>query len=43
MGEPFKELPFADPSRLTATYKLMPPAGTDFGPIDMVWDLRLTR
>jgi hypothetical protein len=43
MGEPFKELPFADPARLTATYKLVPPAGTGFGPIDMVWDLRLTR
>jgi hypothetical protein len=43
MGDPFKELPFADPARLTATYKLVPPAGTNFGPIDMVWDLRLTR
>ncbi len=43
MGEPFKELPFADPARLTATYKLVPPAETDFGPIDMVWDLRLTH
>ncbi len=43
MGEPFKELPFADPARLAATYKLVPPADTGFGPIDMVWDLRLTR
>jgi hypothetical protein len=43
MGDAFKELPFADPARLTATYKLVPPAGTGFGPIDMVWDLRLAR
>ncbi|OIQ91865.1 hypothetical protein GALL_262360 [mine drainage metagenome] len=43
MGEPFKELPFADPARLAATYKLVPPAETGFGPIDMVWDLRLSR
>lgn len=43
MGEPFKELPFADPARLAATYKLVPPAETNFGPIDMVWDLRLSR
>jgi hypothetical protein len=43
MGEPFKELPFADLARLTATYKLVPPAETGFGPIDMVWDLRLAR
>jgi hypothetical protein len=43
MGDPFKELPFADPARLTATYRLVPPAETNFGPIDMVWDLRLAR
>jgi len=43
MGDAFKELPFADPARLTATYKLVPPAETNFGPIDMVWDLRLAR
>jgi hypothetical protein len=43
MGDPFKELPFADAARLTATYRLVPPAETNFGPIDMVWDLRLSR
>jgi len=43
IGDAFKELPFADPARLTATYKLVPPAETNFGPIDMVWDLRLTQ
>lgn len=43
MGEPFKELPFADPARLMATYKLVPTTDTGFGPIDMLWDLRLTR
>jgi hypothetical protein len=43
MGDTFKELPFTDPARLTATYKLVPPTDTNFGPIDMVWDLRLSR
>ena len=43
MGDPFKELPFADPARLTATYMLVPPTESGFGPVDMVWDLRLTR
>jgi hypothetical protein len=43
MGGTFKELPFADPARLKAAYKLVPPAETNFGPIDMVWDFRLVR
>ena len=43
MGEQFVELPYTDPARLAATYKLMPPKDTEFGPVDMVWDMRLTH
>jgi hypothetical protein len=42
---PANALPFADPARLTAKYKLVP-AGSmkgQYGPVDMEWDLRLGR
>jgi hypothetical protein len=39
------QLPFSDPSRLTAKYTLMPNAATkgQYGPIVQNWDLEITR
>lgn len=42
---PGKELPFADPARLTASFKLVPVSqmkGRN-GPTDMEWDFKLSR
>lgn len=42
---PWKELPFADPARLTANYKLVPVSQMKgrYGPVEQEWDLKLTR
>lgn len=42
---PYKELPFADPSRLAAKHKLVPVSQMKgrYLPVDMEWDLKLTR
>jgi hypothetical protein len=42
---PANALPFADPARLTAKFKLMPAASMKgrYSPVDMEWDLKLTK
>jgi hypothetical protein len=42
---PWKELPFADPARLSAKYKLVPVSQMKgrYAPVEMAWDLQLTR
>ncbi|MBL0141644.1 MAG: hypothetical protein IPP91_06145 [Betaproteobacteria bacterium] len=42
---PWKELPFADPARLSAKYRLVPVSQMKgrYAPVEMAWDLQLTR
>ena len=42
---PYKELPFSDPMRLTARFKLVPVSAMkgQYGPLDQEWDFKLSR
>ena len=42
---PYKELPFSDPMRLTARFKLVPVSAMkgQYGPLDQEWDFKLVR
>ena len=42
---PANALPYADPARLAAKYKLVPAGSMKgrYGPVDMEWDLRLGK